>query len=162
MTPFVKELENYLIKEQAEFYRLAYSYLHNEQEALDAVQTAICQALEKHGSLRQKAMFKSWFKRILINSCLDMLRQKKRIIPLETEKLEAAGYEDPLPEDELLTSRINQLSLDEQTIIKLRFYEDLSLNEISLITETNLSTVKTRLYGALKKLRISLEGVTIE
>ena len=67
-----------------------------------------------------------------------------------------------MPEDELLANRINRLSLEEQTVIKLRFYEDLSLKEISLITETNLSTVKSRLYSALKKLRISLEGVTIE
>ncbi len=67
-----------------------------------------------------------------------------------------------MPEDELLANRINRLSLEEQTVIKLRFYEDLSLKEISLITETNLSTVKSRLYSALKKLRISLEGVNIE
>ena len=50
MNAFVKELEDYLIAEQAKFYRLAYSYLYNEDEALDAVQNAICQALEKHSS----------------------------------------------------------------------------------------------------------------
>ena len=44
MNAFVKELEDYLIAEQAKFYRLAYSYLYNEDEALDAVQNAICQA----------------------------------------------------------------------------------------------------------------------
>ena len=162
MNAFVKELEDYLIAEQAKFYLLAYSYLYNEDEALDAVQNAICQALEKHSSLRQKELFKSWFKRILLNSCLDIIRQKQRVKPAPAESLEIAGYEDPMPEDELLANRINRLSLEEQTVIKLRFYEDLSLKEISLITETNLSTVKSRLYSALKKLRISLEGVTIE
>ncbi len=162
MTSFVKELEAYLIAEQAGFYRLAYSYLHNEDEALDAVQSAICRALEKHGSLRDKAQFKSWFKRILINCCLDILRQKQHVSPTAAENLENIGYEDPLPEDDLLVNRINRLSLEEQTVIKLRFYEDLSLKEISLITETNLSTVKSRLYSALKKLRISLEGAITE
>ena len=142
MNAFVKELEDYLIAEQAKFYRLAYSYLYNEDEALDAVQNAICQALEKHNSLRQKELFKSWFKRILLNSCLDIIRQKQRVKPAPAESLEIAGYEDPMPEDELLANRINRLSLEEQTVIKLRFYEDLSLKEISLITETNLSTVK--------------------
>jgi len=44
------------------------------------------------------------------------------------------------------------------TIIKLRFYEDLSLKEISTVTGWNLNTVKTRLYTGLKKLRISMEG----
>ena len=42
----VTQLENYLIENQARFYRLAYSYLQNREEALDAVQTAVCRALE--------------------------------------------------------------------------------------------------------------------
>ena len=39
-------LTTYLVEDQARFYRLAYSYLHNREEALDAVQTAVCKALE--------------------------------------------------------------------------------------------------------------------
>ena len=104
---------------------------------------------------------RSWFNRILINICLDMLRQKKRVITVAPEDLTAGSYEDPLPADETLINRINALSLEEQTIIKLRFFEDLSLKEISEITNVNLNTVKTRLYSALKKLRISMEGEII-
>ncbi len=160
--PTTLKLEAYLVQEQARFYRLAYSYLHNKDEVLDAVQTAICRALEQRGKLRDKELLKSWFMRILVNTCLDMLRQRKRVSLIAPEDLTNSSYEDPLPEDETLAERINRLSLEEQTIIKLRFYEDLSLKEISLITDTNLSTVKTRLYSALKKLRISLEGAMIE
>ena len=54
--------------------------------------------------------------------------------------------------------RRTELSLELQTVIKLRFYEELSLREISEATGWNLNTVKTRLYTALKKLRVSLEG----
>ena len=68
------------------------------------------------------------------------------------------SYEDPLPADELLQRRVEELSLELQTVIKLRFYEELSLREISEATGWNLNTVKTRLYTALKKLRVSLEG----
>lgn len=157
----VTQLENYLIENQARFYRLAYSYLQNREEALDAVQTAVCRALEGRGGLRSAEMMRSWFNRILINICLDMLRQKKRVITVAPEDLTAGSYEDPLPADETLINRINALSLEEQTIIKLRFFEDLSLKEISEITNVNLNTVKTRLYGALKKLRISMEGEII-
>ena len=42
-----KQLTDYLVTDQARFYRLAYSYLKNREEALDAVQTAVCRALEK-------------------------------------------------------------------------------------------------------------------
>ena len=47
------------------------------------------------------------------------------------------------------------------TIIKLRFYEEMTLKEISQITGQNLNTVKSRLYAGLKKLRIAMEGAEI-
>ena len=42
------------------------------------------------------------------------------------------------------------------TVIRLRFYEELSLKEISAITGSNINTVKSRLYAGLRKLRISI------
>ena len=41
-------LTTFLVEEQARFYRLAYSYLKNREEALDAVQIAVCRALGKY------------------------------------------------------------------------------------------------------------------
>ena len=70
----------------------------------------------------------------------------------------AGSYEDPLPSDGTLAQRVDALPPEVGTIIKLRFYEDLSLKEISTVTGWNLNTVKTRLYTGLKKLRISMEG----
>ena len=46
-------------------------------------------------------------------------------------------------------------------IIKLRFYEELSLQEIAQIMEMNLNTVKSKLYRGLKALRLSLEEVDV-
>ena len=46
------ELTAYLVENQERFYRLAYSYLHDREEALDAVQTAVCKALEKQDGLK--------------------------------------------------------------------------------------------------------------
>lgn len=156
------KLEAYLIESQARFYRLAYSYLHDREDALDAVQTAACRALERRGSLQEEAAMGSWVTRILVNVCMDLLRQKKRVTLVSTEELDSGSYEDPLPEDDVLSHRVNALPPEVQTIVKLRFYEDLSLREISEVTGWNLNTVKSRLYAGLKKLRISLEGVTLE
>ena len=69
------------------------------------------------------------------------------------------GYEDPLPADDSLAARVDALPPEVSTVIRLRFYEELSLKEISAVTGAPLSTVKTRLYTGLKKLRVSLEGV---
>ena len=151
-------LTTFLVKEQARFYRLAYSYLKNREEALDAVQTAVCRALEKQDSLQKPDAVRTWFYRILVNVCTDMLRQRKRVAFVPPEALDAGSYEDPLPTDGTLAQRVDALPAEIGTIVKLRFYEDLSLKEISQIVDCPLSTVKTRLYAGLKKLRIAVEG----
>jgi len=156
------QLEAYLVEGQARFYRLAYSYLQNREDALDAVQTAVCRALERRDSLRDAAALRSWFTRILVNSCMDLLRQRKRLTLVSDEALDSGSYEDPLPEDDVVSHRVGALPLEVQTVVKLRFYEDLTLREISEVTGWNLNTVKSRLYTGLKKLRISLEGVALE
>lgn len=156
------QLEAYLIGGQARFYRLAYSYLQDREEALDAVQTAVCRALERRDSLRDEAALGVWFTRILVNACMDLLRQRKRVAFVPPEALDTGSYEDPLPEDGALARRVNALPSEVQTVVKLRFYEDMALRDISEVTGWNLNTVKSRLYAGLKKLRVSLEGVTLE
>ena len=91
------QLTTYLVENQARFYRLAYSYLNNREEALDAVQTAVCKALEKQDSLKDADAVHTWFYRILTNVCTDMLRQRKRVTLVPPESLDAGSYEDPLP-----------------------------------------------------------------
>jgi len=153
-----RQLVTFLVENQARFYRLAYSYLKNREEALDAVQSAVCRALEKQDSLQEPDAMRTWFYRILVNICTDMLRRRKLVTLIPPEALDAGSYEDPLPSDGTLAERVNALPPEIQTIIKLRFYEELSLKEISMVTGCNLSTVKTRLYSGLKKLRIELKG----
>ena len=65
------------------------------------------------------------------------------------------GGSKPLPS---LARRVDALPPEVQTVIKLRFYEELPLQEIAGVTGWNLNTVKTRLYGGLRKLKVSLEG----
>jgi len=156
------QLEAYLIEGQTRFYRLAYSYLQDREDSLDAVQTAVCRALERRDSLREAAALQAWFTRILINVCMDLLRRRKQVILVSDEDLDNGSYEDPLPEDDALSHRVDVLPPEVQTVVKLRFYEDLTLREISDATGWSLSTVKSRLYAGLKKLRVSLEGATLE
>ncbi len=151
-----ERLTAYLVEEQARFYRLAYSYLKNREEALDAVQTAVCRALERQDSLRDSTALRTWFYRILVHVCLDALRLRGRTVPFPEE--ETGGYEDPEPLDGSLARRVDALAPEVGTIIKLRFYEELSLKEIAAVTNCNLNTVKSRLYAGLRQLRITMEG----
>lgn len=154
----IPELERYLTENQTRFYRLAYSYLNNREDALDAVQNAVCRALENLESLHEPAAVRTWFYRILIHVCTDALRARRRVVFVPPEALDTGSYEDPLPEDGTLRRRVDALPPEIQTVVKLRFYEEFSLEEIAAATGWNLSTVKTRLYGGLRKLRVSMEG----
>lgn len=152
-------LTQYLVENQTGFYRLAYSILKDPDESLDAVQTAVCRALERQNSLRNTGAVRPWFYRILVNTCNDTLRHRARVVPFP-EDLELS-QEDQEPTDDTLVQQVDALPPGVGTVIKLRFYEELSLKEISEVTGQNLSTVKSRLYAGLKKLRIAMEGAEI-
>lgn len=153
-------LTSFLIETQARSYRLAYSVLHNRDESLDAVQTAVCRALERQDSLRDPGAVKTWFTRILMNACNDLLRQRSRVVPFPENGEEPFG-EDPEPSDETLARRVDALPREMGTVIKLRFYEELTLKEIGEVTGQNINTVKSRLYAGLKRLRVAMEGAEI-
>ena len=146
-------LTSYLITEQARFYRLAYSYLKNREEALDAVQTAVCRAWEQQDRLREPEAVRTWFYRILLNESMNHHRRAKRLVPLEDTLLETpVPARDPGERLDLYDA-IERLDWKEQTVVRLRFFEDMKLEEIARVTNTNLNTVKSRLYKSLRRLR---------
>lgn len=155
-----ERLTEFLIENQERAYRLAYSVLRDREDALDAVQAAVCRCLERQDSLRDPGAVRTWFTRILLNTCRDTLRQRGRMVPFP-EGGEELGREDPEPPDDSLARRVDALPPEVGTVIRLRFYEELTLKEIGEATGQNLSTVKSRLYAGLKKLRVAMEGAEI-
>lgn len=153
-----EQLVDYIVDNQDKFYRLAYSYTKNKDNALDVVQNAICKALENYESLRNFAFLKTWFYRILVNESLNYLNKAKKEIAYEPgEMAEPVYIEKAYEQTDDLYEKINMLSSETQTIIKLHFYEDMTLKEISAVMNTNLNTVKTRLYAGLKKLKVNVK-----
>ena len=151
----------YIIENQEKFYRLAYSYVRGREDALDVVHNAVCRALEHYGKLRNEEAIRTWFYRILVNESLLFLKEKNRL-PLEDGELTEVSYEEKGFEvQEDLNRYISQLDGETQTIIRLRFFEELSLKEIAEITETNLNTVKAKLYRGLKWLKVNIQEVDL-
>ena len=66
----------YIIENQNKFYRLAYSYVKEEQAALDVIQNAICRALEGCFGLKNPLALRTWFYRILVNEALRISESK--------------------------------------------------------------------------------------
>ena len=140
-----QQLSDYIVAHQEEFYRLAYSYVKNRDAALDVVQESIVKALAKSDTLRRPEYLKTWFYRILLNESMNHHRRAKRLVPLE-DTLDPGERLD-------LYDAIERLDWKEQTVVRLRFFEDMKLEEIARVTNTNLNTVKSRLYKSLRRLR---------
>lgn len=152
----------YILENQDRFYRLAYTYVHNQEDALDIVQNAVCQALEHYGDLRNPHAINTWFYRILVNESLRFIKKRNRELPSDEElNTELPYFEASFEGSDNLYEEINHLDKLTQLIIKLRFYEELSLKEIAEITELNLNTVKARLYRGLKLLKQNIEEVRL-
>lgn len=148
-----QQLVDYLVSGQADFYRLAFSYVKNRDAALDVVQESIVKALSKSDTLRETAYLKTWFYRILLNESMNYFRRGRRLVPFPEQQEEPAAPDPDVGERLDLYDAIDRLSLQEQAVIRLRFFEDMKLEEIAQATGANLNTVKSRLYKSLRKLR---------
>lgn len=152
-----ERLVQYIIENQDRFYRIAYSYTRHQEDALDAVQNAVCKALESHKNIKNADAVKTWFYRILINECLTVLKKRNKMVPTAAVEQETVYNEKGYEQGGSIEQELEKLEMDVQGIIKLRFFEEMSLKEISQITGLNLNTVKTKLYRGLKSLKENIE-----
>ena len=93
----------------------------------------------------------------MINEVYSHFNKTKREVAYADEEMPIQVYHEKAYDNEDMSALIDALPENMKTIIILRFFEDMPLEEISKITGTNLNTVKTRLYGALKKLKVMYE-----
>lgn len=75
-----ERLIQYIVENQERFYRVAYSYTRNQEDALDIVQSAVCKALEAYESIKNEDAIKTWLYRILVNECLAVIKKRKRLV----------------------------------------------------------------------------------
>ena len=153
------ETERLLTENYERYYRLAYKLMRNQDDALDVVQESAYRAIKDCKGVRNKDYLSTWIYRIVVNTSLDMLRRKKKETP--TEEMPETPTEDHY-QDLDLKQMINRLDDKSRTVILLRYFEDLKLEEIADIVGENLNTVKARLYRTLKKLRLELEPESYE
>ena len=119
---------------------------------MDIVQESILKAMTRLSSLRNPDYMKTWFYRIVINESLNYLRKHKRDFIQEDLSFLPAREENVSGAVDVYRA-IEKLDPKLRTIIMLRFYKDMKLEEIAHTTHTNVNTVKSRLYKALDQLK---------
>lgn len=151
-------VENYIVEHQNDYYRLAFSYVKNKENALDIIQDSIIKALNSIDCLEEVQYIKTWFYRIVVNTSIDFIRKHGRMQTMDDDILHSLLPEQhDLEKDYDLYEAIDHLKEPYKTIIVLRYFEDLKIDEIAEVQQENTNTIKTRLYAALRKLRVNME-----
>ncbi len=140
-----------LIEPQKEkLYKIAYTYVKNEQDALDIIKETICKAYVSLDNLKKPKYFNTWLVKILINISITTLNRNKKIIYLEEKEVEYDNSSIAKCDDRLdLLTELGKLDSKYRDVIILKYYEDFTIKEIAEILNIPIGTARTNLYRGL-------------
>jgi len=124
---------------------------------LDIVQESAYQAYISKDKIKDKEKFKPWILKIAVNKSKDLLR-KNKLISLEDLSNIATMQADDKESVDIFRDNLSALSMDEKNIIVLKVYFEYTFEMISDDLKISISTVKSKYYRALEKLKIE-EGL---
>lgn len=150
--------EKLLLDNYERYYRVAYTYVKTEEDALDVVQESAYKVMANCRKVKQAEYLETWIYRIVINTAMDVLRRRPPALLLDGEAEQMLLAQEDRYADLDLQEALKRLEDGERTIVLLRFLEDRTLDEIAQIMDVGVNTVKSRLYRALRKLKVALEA----
>lgn len=149
---------------QRPVYNLAYRMLNNAKEAEEAAQEAFIRAWTRLHSYNPAHKYSTWMLTITSNYCIDLLRKRRAILlsideplpshpALMSEKQSGPEAKVVSSEREVMVQQLLQvLPEDYREAVVLRYWYDLSYEEIAEAMDTTVSAIKSRLFRARKHL----------
>jgi RNA polymerase sigma-70 factor (ECF subfamily) len=161
---------------ERKIFALCFGMLSREEDARDAAQETFISAYRNLAGFRGDAKVSSWLHRIAVNQCLTKQRRAKvraeSYLEDESEgnelhfaspgRLSPARTTEQNERLKLVRQAVKSLPDDLRQVIVMKEFEELTFQEISESLEIPLSTVKSRLYTALKQLRLKMERTPVE
>lgn len=152
-------------------FALAYGMLGREEDARDATQETFLAAFRNLRGFRGEAKVSSWLHRIAVNQCITRQRKAKvrsEAALEEEEEKQAASFVTAVHDSpsRVVESRqqtvavrraINSLPVELRQVVIMKEFEELTFREIADVLDLPLSTVKSRLYTAMKQLQMRLQ-----
>ena len=143
-------------------FTLANSIIKNEMESEEILQDCFLKAFNSLNKFRFESKFSTWFYRIVFNTSLTRINNKKR--NTESNFLSLDEFENTLTYDkindyrkseisEALSLLIRKLPNNYSVVINLYYLEQMSCNEIGTIIDESVNNVKVLLYRARNALR---------
>jgi RNA polymerase sigma-70 factor (ECF subfamily) len=150
-------------KYSSAMYNIAIRFLDNKMDAEDILQESFVTAFTRLEELKDRNVFGSWLKRIVINKCIS-LQRKRRIMFEEIDEERLGGTEDSdegLPEVEpaRVHQAIKELPPKGRSVLILRAMEGYTHKEIAESLDITVSTSKTQYSRALSLLNKKLKGI---
>lgn len=159
---------------ERKIFALCYGMLSREDEARDATQETFISAYKALANFRGEAKVSSWLHRIAVNQCLSYQRKRKTrsessledeandgdfAAPARISPARSAEQNERL---KIIRQAVNSLPEDLREVVVMKEFEEMTFQEISETLEIPLSTVKSRMYTALKQLKMKLERTPLE
>jgi len=161
---------------ERKIFALCFGMLTREDEARDATQETFIAAYRNAARFRGEAKVSSWLHRIAVNQCLTVKRRAKSraedllddesgegdrvfIAPISFSPGNEAEQTERL---RVVRQAVSSLPVDLRQVVVMKEFEEMTFQEISDTLELPLSTVKSRLYTALKQLKMKLDRLPVE
>ncbi len=161
-----------VLRWERRIFALSYGMLGREEEARDATQETFLAAFRNLSNFRGEAKVSSWLHRIAVNQCITRQRRVKvrgeTALEDEANRIDSAPFSTPAHEspdkkaesreqNEIVRRAVATLPQELREVIVMKEFEELTFQQIAEALDLPLSTVKSRLYTALRQLRMRLE-----
>ena len=161
-----------VLKWERTIFNIASRMLQDREEAAEAAQEIFLLAFRSIRRFRRNSKFSTWLYRIALNHCLSRLKRRPAGVHFSLDDPNASG----LPAEQLLVSEnqagelilseqklrvhaaLSHLPPEQRSVVELKFFQELTFEEIAAVLEAPLSTIKSRLYAALELLKTRLNA----
>ena len=158
--------EELLLQYKSYLYKVAYTYVKDKEAALDILQETSFKAWLNIHSLKDEEKFKPWITKILVNTAINYIRKESKVIYIDDENpiissenivsKKAISLEEKLD----LYKAIDLLKPKYKTVIILKYFDDMKIEDISYVLDVPINTVKSHLKRAKESLSdILKEGI---
>jgi len=149
-------------------FNLAFRICGNREEAEEVTQDAFLKAYRSLKGFKMKSSFATWLYRIVYNTAISYVRNKKKSIllledfPADTSDFTSVNISEEEAEKEYRNALVNfalqKITEEERGLISLYYYEDMNTGEISELTGISRSSIKVKLFRARQKMLEIIEN----
>ena len=146
---------------QRPLYNVALRMLGNVQDAEDVTQTVFGNAFDALKGFDPKYRFFSWIYRMTVNESLNALKRRKRLVSLEdpgTIPARGDATDDAVEADDRVRKALMGLTPDDRAVVVLKHFVSFSYEEIADVLGVPVKTVKSRLFTARERLKLTLRA----